>query len=132
MAAWRCGDEGLALTSYQVLDLSCCELASLPEQFTYMTRLLELNLGSNKLQSLPSTIGRMTRLVMLNVSDNQLTDLPLSLGYCVGLGKLGAGINLDRNPIKSSSMLKKWNIGTDHLLDFLEKRMLGKQKGGGP
>jgi Leucine-rich repeat (LRR) protein len=91
-----------------------------------MTRLLELNLGSNKLEALPEDIGRMTRLVILNVSDNRLKDLPLSLGMCGGLGRLGSGINLDRNPIKSSDMLKKWKIGTDHLLDYLEKRIASK------
>jgi Leucine-rich repeat (LRR) protein len=110
----------------QLLDLSCCELEHLPEQFTYQTRLLELNLGSNKLEDLPESMGRMTRLVVLNLSDNNLKDLPLSMGYCIGLGKIGAGINIDRNPIKSSDMLKKWKIGTDHLCDYLEKRMVSK------
>jgi hypothetical protein len=108
--------------SMEILDLSCCELESLPEEFTFMTRVLELNLGSNKLTQLPETIGRMTRLTILNLSDNLLQDLPLSLGLCFSLGKLGAGINLDRNPIKSEEMYKKWKIGTDHLMDFLEKR----------
>jgi len=50
------------------------------------------------------------------------------LGYCIGLGKIGAGINLDRNPIKISDILKKWHIGTDHLCDYLEKRLLSKGK----
>lgn len=90
-----------------------------------MTRLLELNLGSNRLTSLPETLGRMSRLVILNLSDNLLEDLPLSSGLCIGLCKLGAGINIDRNPIKSSDLIKKWKIGTDHLQDFLEKRYDG-------
>ena len=109
--------------SLEVLDLSCCELESLPEQFCYMTRLMELNLGNNQLKALPQTIGRMSRLVVLNLSDNQLDDLPLTMGYCQGLGKLGAGINLSRNPIKSEQMLAKWNVGTDHLVQFLEMRL---------
>jgi len=109
--------------SMETCDLCCCELVTLPEQFCYMTRILELNLGSNKLTILPESIGRMTRLVVLNLSDNHLTDLPLSLGYCEGLDKIGAGINIDRNPIKSSDMVKKWKIGTDHLCDYLQKRL---------
>jgi len=109
--------------SMEVLDLSCCELTRLPEQFCYMTRLLELNLGSNRLEKLPENIGRMTRLVVLNLSDNCLRDLPLSLGLCTGLDKLGAGINLDRNPIDNPELMKKWKIGTDHLVDYLEKRI---------
>eukprot|EP01119_Soliformovum_irregulare_P006010 TRINITY_DN1775_c0_g1_i1.p1 TRINITY_DN1775_c0_g1~~TRINITY_DN1775_c0_g1_i1.p1 ORF type:complete len:603 (+),score=187.01 TRINITY_DN1775_c0_g1_i1:271-1809(+) len=110
----------------EVLDLSCCELTALPDQFPHMAKLLELNLGSNKLTELPENMGMMSRLVVLNLSDNDLKDLPLSMGHCIGLGKLGAGINLDRNPIKSSDMMKKWKIGTDHLCDFLEKRMISK------
>jgi len=106
----------------EVVDLSCCMLESLPEQFTYMTRLLELNLGNNKLTTLPQSIGRMSRLVVLQLSDNQLTDLPLSMGRCAGLGNLGAGINLDRNPITNEAMLAKAAIGTDHLAAFLADR----------
>jgi len=68
-------------------------------------------------------MGRMTRLVTLNLSDNQLHDLPLSLGYCYGLAKFGAGINLERNPIEDQEMIKKFRIGPDHMVDFLEKRM---------
>jgi len=39
------------------------------------------------------------------------------------LDKLGAGINLDRNPIDNLELVKKWKIGTDHLVDYLEKRI---------
>jgi Leucine-rich repeat (LRR) protein len=88
-----------------------------------MTRLLELNLSQNKLVTLPKSIGRMTRLVRLNLASNQLADLPMSIGYCGGLGQLGAGINISQNPIDSAEMVKKFKVGTDHLLDFLEKRL---------
>eukprot|EP01111_Echinosteliopsis_oligospora_P015993 TRINITY_DN6506_c0_g1_i1.p1 TRINITY_DN6506_c0_g1~~TRINITY_DN6506_c0_g1_i1.p1 ORF type:complete len:521 (+),score=162.80 TRINITY_DN6506_c0_g1_i1:258-1820(+) len=107
----------------EVLDLSNCSISALPEEFTLCTRLMELNLGNNKLVSLPEGIGRMTRLVNLNVMDNNLPDLPRSLGYCVGLGKIGSGIAIARNPIKVPDMLKKYEIGVDHLLLWLEKRI---------
>eukprot|EP01116_Phalansterium_solitarium_P002113 TRINITY_DN11963_c0_g1_i1.p1 TRINITY_DN11963_c0_g1~~TRINITY_DN11963_c0_g1_i1.p1 ORF type:complete len:355 (-),score=124.12 TRINITY_DN11963_c0_g1_i1:29-1093(-) len=84
--------------------------------------MLELNLATNRIDMLPYGIGHLSRLVVLNLSDNLLTDLPVSIGLCQGLGQIGSGINLDRNPIQDSSMLKKWKIGTDHLLDYLEKR----------
>jgi len=112
-----------ACQALEVLDLSCCNLVSIPEEFTYMTRLLELNLATNELASLPNNIGRMSRLVILNVSDNKLTDLPLSLGMCIGLSKFGAGINLERNLIKDEEMIRKYKIGPDHMVDYLEKRM---------
>jgi len=62
--------------------------------------------------------------VTLNIADNKLEDLPLSMGFCIGLSKFGAGINLERNQIRDSEMIKKYQIGPDHMVDFLEKRML--------
>jgi hypothetical protein len=38
-------------------------------------------------------------------------------------GKIGSGILLDRNPISSPELMKKYKIGTDHLVDFLAKRL---------
>lgn len=66
----------------------------------------------------------MTRLTLLNVADNQLKDLPLSIGMCRGLGRLGAGINISRNPLKDQILFEKFNVGPDHLCDYLEKRMI--------
>ncbi|GAM23850.1 hypothetical protein SAMD00019534_070250 [Acytostelium subglobosum LB1] len=111
------------LNSLEVLDANGCQLVKLPEEFPQMTRLLELNLGNNKLVELPNLIGRMTRLVVLNIMDNKLADLPLSIGHCYGLGKIGAGINIEGNPIVSDEIMSKYKIGNDHLMDFLEKRM---------
>ncbi|KAM9978528.1 hypothetical protein ACTFIY_012297 [Dictyostelium cf. discoideum] len=112
-----------SLTSLEVLDASGCQLIRLPEDFSMMTKLLEVNLGNNKLVELPNHIGRLTRLVILNLMDNKLSDLPMSIGNIHGLGKLGAGINIEGNPIKSEEIMKKYKIGNDQLMDFLEKRM---------
>lgn len=68
-------------------------------------------LTSSKLFALTLHSARLSRLVVLNVSDNELKDLPLSLGRCLGLSKLGAGINLDRNPIESA--------GSSQFIDLL-------------
>eukprot|EP01090_Pellita_catalonica_P020421 TRINITY_DN7295_c0_g1_i4.p1 TRINITY_DN7295_c0_g1~~TRINITY_DN7295_c0_g1_i4.p1 ORF type:complete len:579 (-),score=91.42 TRINITY_DN7295_c0_g1_i4:131-1867(-) len=103
----------------EVLDLSFCQLTQLPNEFTRMTKILELNLATNNLHILPATMGRMTRLVKLDISDNKLQDLPMSLGYLIGLESL----MIERNPIKSKRMMEKYKIGTDHLCDFLQKRM---------
>eukprot|EP01105_Mastigella_eilhardi_P013524 TRINITY_DN3083_c0_g1_i6.p1 TRINITY_DN3083_c0_g1~~TRINITY_DN3083_c0_g1_i6.p1 ORF type:complete len:497 (-),score=125.74 TRINITY_DN3083_c0_g1_i6:667-2130(-) len=112
-----------ALRSLETLDLSCCNLVALPEEFTLMGKMLELNLGSNMLTILPEGMGRMLRLAQLNVMDNQLRDLPLSLGYCSGLGEVGSGIGLSRNPIDDTEMLRRYQIGPDYLLDYLQKRL---------
>lgn len=65
----------------------------------------------------------MSRLVSLNLSDNKLTDLPLSVGACVHMDS----VILDRNPIKDQELLRKYAIGTDHLMDYLGKRLFGMQ-----
>jgi hypothetical protein len=32
---------------------------------------------------------------------------------------------IEGNPIKSQEMLRKYKFGSDHLVDFLEKRLIG-------
>jgi len=112
------------LRNLGTIDLSGCSLTELPEEFTLMTRLIELNLGNNQLKKLPEGMGRMTRLTVLNLMFNQLTDIPISLGLCDGLAQLGSGITIAQNPIENEKMLAKYQMGTDHLFDYLEKRML--------
>jgi Leucine-rich repeat (LRR) protein len=94
-------------------------MTSLPKEFPGCIRLLELNLGNNKLSKLPGDFGNMSRLVSLNLADNQLTDLPLSMGACVHMDSC----LLERNPIKDQELMRKYNIGTDHLNDYLAKRL---------
>lgn len=72
---------------------------------------------------MPNDIGRMTRLCNLNLADNELTNLPMSIGLCQGLDRLGAGFNIDRNPITDEKMLKRFAVGTDHLCQYLANRL---------
>jgi Leucine-rich repeat (LRR) protein len=110
-----------ACSALEVMDLSACQLTALPDDFTLLTRLMELNLASNRLSQLPQTVGRMTRLVRLDLSDNRLSDLPLSTGHLTGLQTL----MIQGNPIRNPRLLEKFSIGSDHLVDFLERRMMG-------
>jgi len=111
-----------AMRNLHNVDLSCCRLTRLPESLTLATRMLDLNVGGNNLEALPDGIGRMTRLVSLNVQDNKLTDLPITIGVCSCLGQIGYGINMARNPVTDRQMLENYNIGADHLMDYLAKR----------
>eukprot|EP01087_Luapelamoeba_hula_P013737 TRINITY_DN3952_c0_g1_i1.p1 TRINITY_DN3952_c0_g1~~TRINITY_DN3952_c0_g1_i1.p1 ORF type:complete len:693 (-),score=133.68 TRINITY_DN3952_c0_g1_i1:222-2300(-) len=103
----------------EVADLSCCQLERLPDELTRVTRLIELNVASNKLVALPATIGRMTRLVKLDLSDNKITELPVSLGYCESLD----GLLLEGNPLRDKVLIQKYNIGPDHVKDYLQKQL---------
>eukprot|EP01116_Phalansterium_solitarium_P000847 TRINITY_DN10696_c0_g1_i1.p1 TRINITY_DN10696_c0_g1~~TRINITY_DN10696_c0_g1_i1.p1 ORF type:complete len:688 (+),score=242.37 TRINITY_DN10696_c0_g1_i1:140-2065(+) len=107
----------------ELLNVSRCRLRTLPDEFTWCTNLLELDLAANQLEELPATFGRLRRLVKLDVSDNRLRDLPLSIGHCQSLDRLGAGINLERNPIEDPEMLYRFKIGPDHLTMYLQHRM---------
>jgi len=89
-----------------------------------MVRLLELNLGNNFLTQLPPEFGKMSRLVSLNLSDNKITELPLSMGNCTHLDT----VLLERNPIKDKELLKKYEIGTDHLIDYLSKKYFAQNQ----
>jgi len=111
--------EEFVLPNLEVLDLNGCGLCALPESFSKCTRLLELDLGCNTLEHLPHNMGRLTRLSKLTLADNLLVDLPVSMGHCRGLRWL----DLSRNPIRNEKMLERANVGTDHLVDWLERRM---------
>jgi hypothetical protein len=109
--------------SLEIVDLNGCALTKLPNEFTYLTRVMELNVGNNNLTELPQDIGRMTRLCSLNVADNALKTLPLSAGLCQALDNLGAGFNIERNPIEDEKLMARFQVGTDHLCQYLANRL---------
>jgi hypothetical protein len=112
-----------SLVALELANFDFCQITSLCSEITLCSRLLDLGLHKNRLRELPRDFGRLTRLTTLNISENQLTDLPISMGRCRALGELGAGVQLDGNPIQNASIIKARGIGPDHLMFFLEKRM---------
>lgn len=109
--------------SLEIVDLNGCALQKLPNDFTYLTRIMELNVGNNNLTELPQDMGRMTRLCSLNVADNALKNLPMSIGLCQSLDNLGAGFNIERNPIEDEKLVARFQVGTDHLCQYLASRL---------
>eukprot|EP01122_Echinamoeba_exundans_P004202 TRINITY_DN14219_c0_g1_i1.p1 TRINITY_DN14219_c0_g1~~TRINITY_DN14219_c0_g1_i1.p1 ORF type:complete len:622 (-),score=159.44 TRINITY_DN14219_c0_g1_i1:68-1933(-) len=101
------------------LHLNACNLTELPKYICSLERLLEFDLGTNNLEQLPAPFGNLTRLVTLNIADNQLTDLPMSMGKCLQLDSC----QLERNPIKNEELMRKYRMGTKHVVDYLEKRL---------
>lgn len=111
--------------SYLVsLDMNGCQLQTIPEKCLVNPRLLELDLGTNNLTALPTDFGELTRLVSLNLADNKLIDLPLSMGKCESMDSC----QLDGNPIKNGALMAKYKVGTDHLIDYLSKRLFEQEQ----
>lgn len=106
------------------LDMNGCQVQSIPERCLINPRLLELDLGTNQLTTLPNDFGSLTRLVTLNLADNKLTDLPLSMGKCESMDSC----QLEGNPIKNEALMAKYKIGTDHLIDYLSKRLFEQEQ----
>ncbi|MHA1343611.1 MAG: leucine-rich repeat domain-containing protein, partial [Promethearchaeota archaeon] len=75
------------------INLSNCELTTLPESFWNLKSLLILSLAGNKFTILPEAISNLKSLTKLNLSDNQLTTLPKSIGNLKSLEELDLSYN---------------------------------------
>ncbi|MFX0061770.1 MAG: leucine-rich repeat domain-containing protein, partial [Candidatus Hermodarchaeota archaeon] len=78
------------------LRLSKQGLMVLPESFSQLTQLVELNLENNQLERLPKSFGQLTQLVALNLSHNKLDSLPDSFSQLTNLQLL----NLTNNQLE--------------------------------
>lgn len=112
------------LSYLMTLDLSFCHLISLPNEFSNLVRLLELDLSANNLEALPSNMGNLTRLLTLNLADNKIKSLPYSMGNLKQINLC----NIDGNPIDDPSLWKKYEMGTDHLIDYLDKKLFESEQ----
>lgn len=81
------------------LELSSCELATLPDSLCALGKLTRLDISKNKLTSLPSDIGRLQSLLELNIDSNPpLKDIPASFGSLTQLQHLAvANIRISRD-----------------------------------
>ena len=79
------------------LNLSFCNLVSLPEPLFELTNLQKLNLQHNYFTALPERIKELASLTELNLELNQIAELPLEIGQLVNLQKL----NLKNNRLTS-------------------------------
>jgi len=60
----------------------------------------------------------MDRLVFVSICDNKIEVLPESLRKCKYIDKF----LLDRNPIRDTEMMAKYNLSMDHWKDYMEKK----------
>ncbi|KAF9899770.1 hypothetical protein EC991_008336 [Linnemannia zychae] len=107
-----------------VVDLRSNQLSALPEEFSSLQRLAQLNIASNKFTELPPVlftlttlvdlqlggnqlsgtldpaIANLTKLEALDLSNNQLTEIPLELSHLKAIRKLNLSKNkLERFPV---------------------------------
>ena len=71
-------------SSIETLDLSRCDLASLPAELKDCLQIKELDLSKNELDSLPTWFGLFKDLEVLHLSSNQFKHLPQVLQQCQG------------------------------------------------
>ncbi|MFX1392589.1 MAG: leucine-rich repeat domain-containing protein [Promethearchaeota archaeon] len=87
------------------LDLSDCNLTSIPDEVFSFPNLKELILSRNNFTSLPKEIGNLTSLEILELSHNKLTTLPDEIGDLRALQKLYLSFNHISNLPTSISKL---------------------------
>ncbi|XP_078687163.1 uncharacterized protein LOC144919561 [Branchiostoma floridae x Branchiostoma belcheri] len=79
------------------VNLSNCNIQSLPEQIFCLSKLTTVNVSNNMLSSFPSRLIRLQGLQVLNVSNCSLTTLPDSIGDLPSLTNL----DISRNDLKT-------------------------------
>jgi len=84
-----------AKAELQKLDLSNCDLDSLPREIALCINLVELDLSDNNLRALPSYLKNFPHLKEVNLKENHFKSLPRSLADAPALERL----LLAQNPI---------------------------------
>jgi Leucine-rich repeat (LRR) protein len=112
------------------LELTGCEIVSLPDSVCLLTRLARLDVSKNNLTALPSNIGAMSALVDLNVDLNApLKDIPASFGQLTKLHHLSiANVRISSDSFGS----KKAEIIDDKLQKFSRLIRMCLSSGGHP
>lgn len=86
-------DPMFKLTNLQALSLQHNYLTELPDRITELNDLTELYLESNQLTELPASIGRLVNLKKLHLKGNQLKSLPPEIGLLTNLIELDISNN---------------------------------------
>jgi len=106
------------LKKLKTLNLSFCNLVSLPEDIGALSSLKSFDASDNFLTALPESITKLSKLENLRVSTNLLQKLPDHIGVLTNLRELYVDINqLKKLPISIGSMdqLKILNISHNNI-----------------
>ena len=89
------------------LDVSFCELTSLPVELGQLHTLRGVDCSSNRLTSLPAELGQLHALEDFWCHHNQLTSLPAELGQLHALERINCSDNqLTSLPVEMGQLLK--------------------------
>jgi len=85
------------LNSLRVLDLSHCQIESLPPSLTQLTSLELLTLSSTNIKELPTSICNLFRLQFLDLSEcRELRSLPPEMSQLTSLKRLHLGMGMEK------------------------------------
>ena len=99
------------LTNLQTLNLQHNYFTILPKRLKELAGLTKLNFELNQLEDLPPEIGELTNLKKLNLKNNQLTTLPPEIGLLTNLTELDLSSNqLTTLPIEIALLTDLQNL----------------------
>lgn len=81
------------LTNLTKLNLTACQIRSMPDGISQLQNLVELNVSGNAMSEISDTIGSLVKLQILDISLNRLTALPDSVTRLSALEELNVGLN---------------------------------------
>jgi leucine-rich repeat protein SHOC2 len=104
------------------VDLSNCQMDTLPEQLFKMTKIKHLNLANNNLSDLPAKISQLSALETLDISDNSIDELPLELVSVKNLKKF----NYTNNPLSTlpNGLVSQ---GVDNIMQWLTQQSINQK-----
>lgn len=92
------------LSDLSELDLSDCNLPSIPATIRLATNLVKLDVSHNPLQVLPSELAQCTKLSILFASNTRFISLPPVLGNLTSLTRLGIKSSRLAGPIRGDAL----------------------------
>jgi len=106
-----------ALKSLVILDLSRCNLKSIPEEIFQLTDLREWRISNNQISEIPEGIKCLKNLEYFDVSYNKLTELPREIEF---LEKL-TSLQYDNNPLKSIRFIYSFYFPEHEVMNSIKR-----------